>query len=92
MADPRQGDLFKRDEADEIPDDWKSPVFRADPEKVRVELHEMLDEARAAQEMDWEQRRLYRTIFPQMSNWLPQDEAAGLCAEFAAEMDRLDAA
>jgi hypothetical protein len=92
MASPRQGDLFIRDEDDDLSEDRPTPVYRADPEKVRVELHKMLAEARAAQEMDWEQRRLYRTIFPQMSNWLPKDEAARLCSELEAEMSRLEAA
>jgi hypothetical protein len=36
--------------------------------------------------------RLYRTIFPQMTNWLPQEEAAQLCFEFETELARLEAA
>lgn len=32
---------------------------------------------------------LYQTIFPQMTNWLPTEEAAQLRFEFAAEMERL---
>ncbi len=35
---------------------------------------------------------LYRTIFPQMTLWLPEEEAAQLRFEFAAEMTRLEAA
>jgi hypothetical protein len=31
---------------------------------------------------------LYRTIFPQMTLWLPEDEAAQLRFEFEAEMAR----
>ena len=44
--------------------------------------------------MPWEPRRvgLYRTIFPQMTNWLPDEEAARLRLEFEAEMARLNAA
>jgi hypothetical protein len=44
--------------------------------------------------MPWEPRRvsLYQTIFPQMSNWLPKEEAAQLCSEFEAELARLRAA
>ena len=44
--------------------------------------------------MPWEPRkvRLFRTIFPQMSQWLPDDEAKQLCLEFEAELARLEAA
>ena len=41
---------------------------------------------------DSEKVRLYRLIFPQMSNWLPKEEAAQLCFEFDSEMKRLEAA
>lgn len=35
---------------------------------------------------------LYRTIFPQMTNWLPENEGAQLRFEFEAELERLKAA
>jgi hypothetical protein len=35
---------------------------------------------------------IYRTIFPQITSWLPQEEAAQLCREFEAERARLEAA
>ena len=65
-----------------------------DPDKVRARLHRILAEARAAQTLPWEPGRasLYRTIFPQMSLWLPEDEAAQLRFEFETEMTRLEAA
>ena len=34
----------------------------------------------------------YRTIFPQMTNWLPEEEGAQLRFEFEAELARLEAA
>ena len=34
-------------------------------------------------------RRMWQTIFPNMSKWLPEDERAQLCFEFAAEIERL---
>jgi hypothetical protein len=70
------------------------PVYRPDPEKVRSRLHKILAEARAAQAMPWEPTTvsLYRTIFPQMTNWLPEDEGAQLRFEFETEMERLKAA
>jgi predicted Zn-dependent peptidase len=86
----RQRDLFD-DEADLFDEDRPTPVFRADPDEVRQELHKILAEARAAQTMPWdaEETRVHRTIFPQMANWLPDDEAAQLRAAFAAELARL---
>ena len=68
--------------------------YRPDPEKVRRRLHSMLDEVRAAKTMPWSSAilSLHRTIFPQMSNWLPEDEAAQLRLEFEAELARLEAA
>lgn len=35
---------------------------------------------------------LYRTIFPQMTNCLPEDEGVQLRFEFEAEIERLKAA
>jgi hypothetical protein len=61
---------------------------------VRARLHRILAEARAAQKLPWEPTRvsLYRTIFPQMTNWLPEDEGAQLRFEFESELARLKAA
>jgi hypothetical protein len=44
--------------------------------------------------MLWDAQRalLYRTIFPQMTHWLPEEEATQLCFEFEAELARLKAA
>lgn len=50
------------------------PAYRPDPDKVRRRLEKILAEARAAQKLPWESTTvsLYRTIFPQMTNWLPR--------------------
>ena len=71
-----------------------APSYRPDPDKVRARLHKILAEARAAQNLPWEPTRvsLYRTIFPQMTLWLPEDEGAQLRFEFDAELVRLEAA
>ena len=68
--------------------------YLPDPDKVRARLHLILAEAREAQALPWRpaQVSLYRTIFPQMTNWLPDDEAAQLRFEFEAELERLEAA
>jgi hypothetical protein len=83
-AEP-QGDLFGSEPA---------PAYRPDPDKVRSRLHKILAEARAAQKLPWESTTvsLYRTIFPQMTNWLPEDEGAQLRFQFETELARLEAA
>jgi hypothetical protein len=85
----RQRDLFLDDEqADLFGEDSPIPVYRTDPDKVRQELHKILAEARAAQPMPWDAKRalLYRTIFPQMTNWLSEEEGTQLRFEFEAEL------
>jgi hypothetical protein len=41
--------------------------------------------------MPWPERdaRMWQTVFPNMANWLPADEAEQLRLEFAQEMERL---
>jgi len=70
------------------------PTYRPDLDKVRRRLGKILAEARAAQKLPWESTTvsLYRTIFPQMTNWLPEDEGAQLRFEFETELARLEAA
>jgi hypothetical protein len=94
MASPRQGDLFGDDNANPSGEDFETPEYRADPDKVRQELNRILAEARAAEAIPWDASRaaLYRTIFPQMTNCLPEQEGAQLRFEFDAEMARLEAA
>jgi len=72
---------------------WLRPVINP-ISSVRARLHKILAEARAAEKLPWGPARvsLYRTIFPQMTNWLPEDEGAQLRFEFEAEMARLKAA
>jgi hypothetical protein len=80
-----QADLFGAEAA---------PAYRPEPDKVRSRLHKILAEARAAQTCPWEPTRvsLYRTIFPQMTLWLPEDEGNQLRFEFETELTRLEAA
>jgi hypothetical protein len=61
---------------------------------VRRRLHRILAEARAARALPWEPSTvsLYQTIFPQMAQYLPEEESAQLRFEFAAELERLKAA
>jgi hypothetical protein len=86
---PAQGDLFK----------GKAPTARpqprVDPDVIRLRLQKMLAEARAAREgSPWppETTRLNQLIFPQMANWLPEEERDQLRLEFEAELKRLNLA
>jgi hypothetical protein len=95
MTSTRQPDLFQTDEqSDLFGEDTPTPEYRADPDSVRAELHKILAEARAAQRLPWKLETvvLYRTIFPQMTNWLPDEEGAQLRFEFETEIKRLEAA
>ena len=95
MAGATQPDLFQSDEQSALFDEnAPTPEYRADPDAVRAELYKILAEARAAQKLPWEPKTvvLYRTIFPQMTNWLPDEEGARLRFEFETEIRRLEAA
>lgn len=95
MARDDQSDLFGNDAESELFDEDAAPrMYGADPEKVRARLHVILNEARSAQKLPWDARqlKLYQTIFHQMTNWLPESEAAQLRFEFEAELVRLKAA
>ena len=85
---PAQGSLFGPGE-----DRLKAPVQRyvPDPEKVRQRLKALLDKARSAEKMPWSEHdaRVWQIVFPNMANWLPEDEAEQLRFEFAREMERL---
>jgi hypothetical protein len=90
----RQPDLFISENQPEFFEDEPERTYRADPDKVRARLYQILGEARAAESLPWKPKTvsLYRTIFPQMTRWLPEPEAAQLCLEFEAELERLKAA
>jgi hypothetical protein len=86
--EPAQGSLFG-DGGDRL----QAPARRyaPDPEKVRQRLNALLEKARSAEKMPWSERdaRMWQTVFPNMANWLPNEEAAQLRFEFAQEMERL---
>ena len=71
-----------------------APAYRPDPELVRRRIDRILTQLRAEDSVeDWVHGRasLLRIVFPQLTGWLPEDEAARFDAEFEAEMARLDA-
>ena len=94
MADPDQPDDNETEMQTDLFGADPVPAYRPDPDKVRSRLHKILAEARAAQKLPWEPTTvsLYRTIFPQMTNWLPEDEGAQLRFQFEEELARLEAA
>ena len=94
MASANQRDLFATENEPDLFGPDANPAYRPDPDSVRSRLHNILAEARSAQKLPWEPTRvsLYRTIFPQMTNWLPEEEGAQLRFEFEAELARLQAA
>jgi hypothetical protein len=93
MTSPRQGDLFGADKIDDS-EERETPTFYPYPDEVRAELQQILAEMRAAETMPWDAQRvaLYRTIFPQMTGCLPDEEAAQLRFAFMSELERLKAA
>lgn len=89
-----QPDLFGGDQPELFDENAPAPVYTPDPDRVRRRLHRILAEARAARTLPWDSATLslYRTIFPQMSFALPQEEGAQLRFEFEEELARLEAA
>ncbi|MBV9861588.1 MAG: hypothetical protein JO267_05515 [Alphaproteobacteria bacterium] len=94
MVREGQDDLFGRQEQPDLFGDSRPPPYRPDPDKVRTRLRKILGEARAARRLPWEPTRvsLYRTIVPQMTLFLPEEEGAQLRFEFETELARLEAA
>ena len=91
---PAQASLFG-EAPDRIPDSPSATVsYLPDPAVIRQRLHAVLTTARQADHMPWEPRkaRMWRTVFPQMANWLPEEERDQLRFEFARELERLEAA
>lgn len=68
--------------------------FVPDTELIRRRLQGLLATARAATTMPWPERdaRMWLTVFPQMADWLPDEEANQLRFEFMQEIQRLKAA
>lgn len=70
-----------------------SRTYEPNLEEIREDLAAILASARAVTaEAPWDDRtfRYNRIIFPQMTRWLPDDEAARLCSEFSAEIERIE--
>lgn len=92
-----QPDLFATPEPDlfvghEPPAERRS--YAPSPAWVRAYLRKVMDEARGASAMPWDDRkaRFYRKVVPQMVRWLPDEEAERIRLWFEREMERLEAA
>lgn len=94
MNSTGQPDLLEKETQQDLFGEEIAPAYKPDLDKVRARLHRILVEARAAESIPWDATRvsLYRTIFPQMTLWLPEEEAAQLRFEFDTEMERLQVA
>jgi len=62
-------------------------------EKVRAEVDKVLEKARIAKDMPWTAKEVafWKTVFPQMTNWLPEEEREQVRAAFWEEICRLEA-
>lgn len=89
-----QLDLFGSDQPELFEESAAPIVFRADPDRIRRRIANMLAEVRAAGSMqggaDELENRAY--LLKQMARFLPEDEAAQLTFEFEQEVQRLKAA
>ncbi len=67
--------------------------FEPDLDEVRDDLRGILESARSVTAVSLWDRRTYlynKTVFPQMSQWLPDDERDQLCFEFCKELERIE--
>jgi hypothetical protein len=68
--------------------------FQPNLDEIREDLRTILAAARSVSaESPWDERtyRYNKVVFPQMSRWLPDEEAAQLCFEFSQEIERIEA-
>jgi hypothetical protein len=90
----QQDDLFGNPQPSLFPEAAAPVDYRPDPEKVRAKILAVITQARSAETFPWDQARqkFYRTVIPQMSLWLPEEEAAQLRFQFETELKRLEMA
>ncbi|HEY3638685.1 MAG TPA: hypothetical protein VGK90_11090 [Rhizomicrobium sp.] len=86
-----QRDLFLPDPEPGLFEEPGRLEEKPDPARIRLQLVAVLEKARQAATMPWPERdaRMWQITFPQLTNWLPPDEAHQLRFEFAQEMERL---
>jgi hypothetical protein len=64
---------------------------RPSEEEIRIRVEGILNALRQATQLPWtdEELRFQRTVVPQMTNWLPSEEADALRTEFHSHLERL---
>lgn len=69
----------------------KRPPYTA--EDIREKMLAILAQARAADRMPWNPRKLHshKVMFPIMAEWFPKEEGDQMVLEFKAELERLEA-
>ena len=85
---PQKSDMFASSDAPRV----SAPVKHT-PDTIRVLMHRLLAEARAASTIPWSPRDLqsHRAMFPYMAEWLKGGDGDQLLLEFRVELDRLGA-
>lgn len=74
-------------------EDTRPDPTHVDPQSVREELNAILAVARAARDQaPWDRRthQYHQVVFPQMTNWLPPEEAEFLRRQFSLELERIE--
>lgn len=77
----------------DLGDKAPSTSYEPDRDEIRQDLNAILGAARGVTvDAPWDERtfRYNKVVFPQMARWLPDDEAAQLCFEFAREIERIE--
>jgi len=88
-----QGEFFGPNQLGLGLEDTRRDPTHVDPQEVREELNAILAMARAARDVaPWDRRthNYHQVVFPQMTNWLPADEAEQLKLAFMAELERIE--
>lgn len=88
---PAQGSLFG-DGEDRMSHAPQSSL--PDPDLIRRRLLAIIEKIRSSERMPWSEKdaRMWQTVFPNMTRWLPDEEGAQLRFEFTREMTRLSQA
>jgi hypothetical protein len=73
--------------------DAPSRAYEPNLAEIREDLAAILASARSVTAGSAWDRRTFRynsIVFPQMTRWLPDEEAAQLCFEFSQEIERIE--
>jgi hypothetical protein len=77
----------------DLGDSAPAKSYEPDRDEIRQELNEVLMQARgAANGPPWDERtfKYHKVVFPQMANWLPDEERDQLRLAFAKEVERIE--